>query len=384
MLVEPGWPEARVEAHSAGHRLPTVQMALSDALGAATAEPIRARTPLPPLDVSSMDGWVVSGDPPWRVVGEILAGHGRRAPLAPGQACTIATGAAIPTGSLGVLRREDGVLDAGGRVLGSVVPGQDVRLAGEEARAGDVLIDSGTVVGPAHVGLAAAGGHDRLLMVRRPRARVLVFGDELLHEGPARDGRIRDSLGPQLPAWLVRLGVDVVGWQWVADGLEAHVAAVASCHDVDLVVSSGGTAAGPVDHLRAAVSATGGQVAIDTVACRPGHPMLLAGWDGRWLVGLPGNPQAAVVALLTLGQPLCAALQGRRLPALGSVLMTEDVRTHGRTTRLIPCVTAGEHATPTPHIGSGMLRGLAAAEGFAIIPPGGCIAGDRVAWLALP
>jgi molybdopterin molybdotransferase len=384
MLIEPGWGAAREAAHRAGHRLPLELMDLADALGATTAGPIPALTPLPALDISSMDGWVVRGDPPWRVVGQILAGQSRRDPLAAGEACVISTGAPIPAGSLGVLRREDGQVDAGGRVLGTVTAGQDIRAAGEEARAGDVVIDSGVVLGPVHVGLAAAAGHDRLPMVRRPRARVLVFGDELLQAGPARDGRIRDSLGPQLPAWLKRMGVDVVGSQWIEDSVAAHVAALESSADVDLIVSSGGTAAGPADHLRSAISATQGRLLIDTVSCRPGHPMLLAGWGERWLVGLPGNPQAAVVALLTLGQPLCAALQGRPLPALGTVRMTETVRTHGHSTRLIPCVASDGTATPTAHIGSGMLRGLAAAGGFAVIRPGGCGAGDRVPWLPLP
>lgn len=382
-LVEPTWERARIAAHEAGRPLAVEAASLLDALGRITAEPVPALTPLPPHASSAMDGWAVCGDGPWTVVGAVLAGQVGD-PLQPGQAVRIATGAAVPANAHGVLRSEDGRLDDHGVLHGDVSDGQDIRSAGEEAAAGDVLIDKRTLLGPVHIGLAAAGGHDTLHVVRRARARVLVFGDELLRVGPARDGRVRDSLGPQLPAWLVRLGLEVTGIDWVEDTLDAHVRALTAASDVDIVVTTGGTAAGPVDYLRSALERTGGQVIIDTVACRPGHPMMLGQWDGRWLVGLPGNPQAAIAALMTLGQPLVAALHGQPLPDLEPVRMVEAVKSRGPNTRLVPSVVRSAEATPTPHIGSGMLRGLAAADGFAVIPPGGCAAGASVPFLPLP
>ncbi len=383
-LVEPSWPDARAAAHADGRALPAQTVGLIDALGRITAAPVLARTPLPAHASSAMDGWAVRGTAPWQVVGSVLAGQVLPSALQPGQAVRIATGAAVPAGARGVLRSEDGRLDDDGRLHGEVAEGQDVRRAGEEAESGDVLIEARTLLGPVHIGLAAAAGHDELTVVRRARARVLVFGDELLRTGPARDGRVRDSLGPQLPAWLTRLGLDVVGIDWVEDSLDSHVAALRQAADVDVVVTTGGTAAGPVDYLHSALEQTGGRVVVDTVACRPGHPMMLGRWEDRWLVGLPGNPQAAVAALLTLGAPLVAALYGQALPELHPVRMSEAVKSRGPNTRLVPCAVRSGDATPMPHIGSGMLRGLAAADGFAAIPAGGCQAGDSVPFVPLP
>jgi molybdopterin molybdotransferase len=332
-----------------------------------------------------MDGWAVSGSGPWTVVALIRAGHEHPTGLLPGQAATIATGAAAPSGTTGVLRFEDGRLDASGLLHGDVRVGQDIRPAGEEAGVGEVLVASGTILGPAHLGLAAAAGHDSLLVVRRPRARFLVLGDELLRSGPARDGKVRDSLGAQVPAWLQRMGCDVMGVEWIADTREAHAAALQGSDDVDLVVTSGGTAAGPVDYVREALADSAGELVVEGVDVRPGSPMLLGRWaDSRVLIGLPGNPQAAIVALMTFGRPVVDALTGRPLEEFGSRRLAGEVVSRGDRTRLVPCSLVDGECVPVDFIGSGMVRGLAAADGFAVVSGGRASSGDPVRWLPLP
>jgi molybdopterin molybdotransferase len=196
---------------------------------------------------------------------------------------------------------------------------------------------------------------------------------------------VRDSLGPQIPAWLQRLGVDVVSVVPVEDTLAAHIAALEQCRDVDVVITTGGTAAGPVDHLHGALAATAGELLVDSVAVRPGHPMLMGRWGhGRWLLGLPGNPQSAVIALLTLGVPLVDALNGVESKPLGHVRVSEDVSAPPTETRLVLAQRADGTATPTAHLGSAMLRGLASADGLVVIPPGGASVGDVARWLDLP
>lgn len=381
----PDWNRARRIAHRSGAALEDEALSVVDADRRVLAVDVPARTPLPPRDASAMDGWAVAGSGPWVIVGDVRAGGPPELSLADGEAVTIATGAAVPAGTTGIVRREDGVLAPDGRLSSMHPSSSDIRRAGEEVAAGELILTHGTVLGPAHLGLAAAAGHDTLDVVRRSRARYLVFGDELLRSGAAREGMVRDSLGPQVPGWLDRLGVDVVDVAWVADSLDAHREALAAATDVDLVVTSGGTAHGPVDFLREAVELTGGRLVVDTVDVRPGHPMLLGRWDEpRWLLGLPGNPQAAIAALMTLGAPLIAALHGQPLPRLGERRLTEYAAARGTATRLILCTSAGAECTPTAYIGSGMLRGLAAADGFAVIPPSGSVMGDPVAWLPLP
>ncbi len=380
-LTEPPWDEARGAAHAAAVPLPVQSVPVGEAVGRVLATPAVAATPLPPFDSSAMDGYAVAGDGPWHLVGEVLAGYPLARVLNHGECVRIATGGAVPDGATAVLRWEDAEVRQQ-RVMGVVARGRDIRPAGEEVAAGATLVPAGTLLGPAHVGLAAAGGADRLEVAQRPRASVLIFGDELLQEGPARGGRVRDSLGPQLPGWLARLGVETVALRHVPDTLDAHVRAVEQAEG-DIVVTTGGTAAGPVDHLHRALAQVGASLVVDSVAVRPGHPMLLARWPHRWLIGLPGNPQSAVVALLSLGAPLVAGLTRRPPPSLGTCVLAEDVPAPATETRLVLARLQDGRARPVAHLGSGMLRGLADADGFAVVSPGGQPAGTTARWLPL-
>lgn len=383
-LVAPSWDDARQAAHACGTALGIESVALGRAHRRTLAREVRAATDLPPFLSSAMDGWAVHGDGPWTVVGAVLAGGSPLARLEPGQAAGIATGAAVPAGATAVVRREDGTL-VGDELYAEAVPGRHLRPAGEEAVGGALLIPAGSVLGPAHLGLAAAAGADALDVVRRPTARLLVLGDELLDHGAPDGSRVRDALGPQVPAWLERLGVDCRGIIRVPDTLDAHLAALDAAGDVDLVVTTGGTAAGPADHVHRALAARGGRLVVDSVAVRPGHPMLLASLpERRWLLGLPGNPQAAVAALLTLGGPLVAALLGRPLPGLGSALCSEALSAPPHATRLVLAGLGPDGAEPTPHLGSGMLRGLVVADGYLVVPPGGSAARQPLRWLPMP
>lgn len=389
------WAEAYQRAGTVAGPLPLTDVPLAEAPGQVLGEPLRAGCDLPPFDTSAMDGWAVAGPGPWRLRGvrvgarfeadAVLAGTPEVAALADGEAVGVATGARLPPGATAVLRRERGrVADPPGSVpllhgtVGGI--GTDVRPRGLECRRGEPLLSAGTLVTPPVVGLAAAAGHDTLPVVRRPRVDVLVLGDELLDAGLPRDGRIRDALGPMLPGWLTSLGAGVEGVRHVRDTIAALRTAIGGSR-ADVLVTTGGTAAGPVDHVHTVLAVVGARTVVDGVAVRPGHPMLLAVLDdGRPLVGLPGNPLAAVSGLLTLLVPLLRALAARPpAPALTATLTTA-VTGHPTDTRLVP-VRGGE---PLHHVGPAMLRGLAAADGMAVVPPGGAPAGTRVGRLALP
>ncbi|GHJ30045.1 hypothetical protein TPA0910_44780 [Streptomyces hygroscopicus subsp. sporocinereus] len=492
------WPDARAIAaraavKEAAHTAP-VMLPLSEALGQVLAAPLAALTDLPPFDTSAMDGWALSGPGPWRLPTDeenqghgILAGHGEAAPLPDGHAVRIATGARVPPGATAVLRSEYGT-DAGDGWLHAspahpVVLGQDIRTRGQECRSGDQLLPAGTLVTPAVLGLAAAAGYDELPTVRRPRVEVLVLGDELLTEGLPYDGRIRDALGPMVGPWLRALGAELSGTRRLADEADAVYAAVAES-SADVVVTTGGTAAGPLDHVHPTLRRLGAELLVDGVAVRPGHPMLLArlapvgperegsgpedaepgspepggpgpgspgrgspapgspgpgsrepgssgsgsrepgspgrgspgprkpepgnsgparpessgnaesprGAEGRrspsgparHLVGLPGNPLAAVSGLLTLAEPLLRTLTGRPAPAPGPAPLAEAVQGHPRDTRLVPVAFRQDMAVPLRFNGPAMLRGIAVADGLAVIPPGGAKRGAEVEVLDLP
>ncbi|MFF7970588.1 molybdopterin-binding protein [Streptomyces sp. NPDC007905] len=384
------WPRARAIAARAarsGSRATPVSVSLADALGLVLAAPLDALTDLPSFDTSAMDGWAVAGPGPWEVREEgVLAGHAQPGPLTDGEAVRIATGARIPGDTTAVLRTEHGRTDAQGRLHATreVSHGQDIRPRGQECRSGDQLLPVGTLITPAVLGLAAAAGYDAVTAVPRPRAEVLVLGDELLTEGLPHDGLIRDALGPMLPPWLRALGAEVTAVRRLGDDAKALRKALTSS-TADLVVTTGGTAAGPVDHVHPTLDRIGAELLVDGVKVRPGHPMLLARTkENQHLVGLPGNPLAAVSGLLTLAEPLLRTLAARPAPEPYTLPLREAVQGHPYDTRLIPVVLRGDHAVPLHYNGPAMLRGIAAADALAVVPPGGARQGEEAELLDLP
>jgi molybdopterin molybdotransferase len=410
---EPGpldWADARSAARRAGDggSAPARTAGLDEAFGLVLAEPLAALADLPAFDTSAMDGWAVSGPGPWRLLdrgpAQGLAGSGRPQPLADGTAVRIATGAELPPGATAVLRSEHGSVRADGRgspVLhdrpapaAPVELGRDIRPRGQECRRGDRLLPAGARITPAVLGLAAAAGHDALPAYPRPTVELLVLGDELLDSGPPGDGRVRDALSPMLPHWLRGCGAETLpGVRRIRDdfGLLRDALRLSPAR---VVVTTGGTAAGPVDFVHSALEEAGGRLLVDGVRVRPGHPMLLAELPpaeggavrgARWLVGLPGNPLAAVAGLVTLLQPLLAGLAGEGAAA-GALRGTAGsaLPGHVRDTRLLPVVLDGGAVRPLSFDGPAMLRGLAAAEGLAVVPPGGVASGQPVEVLRLP
>jgi molybdopterin molybdotransferase len=383
------WRDARATATRAargGTRRAPVSVPPEAALGRPLAAPLTALTDLPSFDTSAMDGWAVAGPGPWKVRDEgVLAGHATHPPLADGEAARIATGARVPADTTAVLRTEHGHTEASRlHALRPVAQGQDIRPRGQECRSGDQLLPAGTMVTPAVLGLAAAAGYDVLTVAPRPRAEILVLGDELLTEGLPHGGLIRDALGPMLPSWLRALGAEVTAVRRLGDDAEAlHRAIVDS--DADVLLTTGGTAAGPVDHVHPTLRRIGAELLVDGVQVRPGHPMLLARTkDGRHLVGLPGNPLAAVSGLLTLAEPLLRGLAARPAPEPYARPLREAVHGHPGDTRLVPVVLRGGGPVPLHYNGPAMLRGIAAADALAVIPPGGARAGQEVELLGLP
>ncbi|WP_240799777.1 molybdopterin molybdotransferase MoeA [Streptomyces sp. A1277] len=399
---EVSWDEARGVAGRVGRGVrPRVgRLVLDRALGHVLAEPLVALTDLPSFDTSAMDGWAVAGPGPWNIREEdgILAGHAAPAPLPDGDAVRIATGARIPAEVTAVVRSEHAHADEAKGLLyaqRAVSQGQDIRPRGQECRSGEHLLPAGTVVTPAVLGLAAAAGYDELPVHPRPRVDVLVLGDELLGEGLPHDGLIRDALGPMIGPWVRALGAEVSAPRRLGDDAEALWQALTGS-DADLIITTGGTAAGPVDHVHRVLARIGAELLVDGVAVRPGHPMLLArlAAGGPCLVGLPGNPLAAVSGLLTLAGPLLTGLAGRTPDEPYRVAVRDDVHGHPHDTRLVPVChraagepgTAGgrEYVVPLHYNGPAMLRGIAAADGLAVVEPGGVRSGTEVEILDLP
>jgi molybdopterin molybdotransferase len=366
-----GWADARRTAHAAGRPLPPVAVPFADSLGCALADPLWALAPLPAFDTAAMDGWAVRGAGPWRVVGRVLAGGAAAAPLQDRQAVEVATGAQTPLGTDAVLPYEHGAV-VGVELVGEVQPGRHVRRAGEECPARTAVLPAGTVLTAAGVGLAAALGHDVLRVHPQPRVAALVTGDELLRSGLPGDGQVRDAVGPLLAGALDLASLDHLGDDpdLLAKGVLAATA--------DVVVTTGASSVGRADFLPAVLRQLDAALLVDGVDVKPGHPQTLARLpDGRLLVGLPGNPLAALAGVVTLLNPLLAGLAGRPLPDLETARLTEAVAAAGGT-RLVPVSLSSGLARPTGHGGAAMLRGAAVADGFAVVTRA-VEAGDPVA-----
>ena len=392
------WAEARQAAFDAAEPIAAGPVALELALGRRLDRDIVALQDMPHYASSAMDGWAVNGTGPW-----ITTEPGVR--LAPHQASPIATGGLIPPGAKAVLRSESAVLakDEDGLPIlttgGTARPGeprtgQHVRNAGEEAREGDVLVKAGAVLNPAHLALAALAGYDDLQVQGKPVVRLILTGAEVVERGIPEPGKVRDTFGPQLPAVLEMLGGIPGGQQRIGDSYEEWLAALedvvpevpgAPGLPADVVITTGGTGRSGTDHLRRAVAELGGRLVIDGVAMRPGHPVVLAELqDGRFVLGLPGNPLAAMMALSTVGAPLLAALGHGSMPEVREVPCGTLIEPDPGRTRLMPFRLLYGMASPAQHTGPGMMRGLASADGVMVVPPHGVQLGELVPAFALP
>lgn len=384
---EVDWDNARRQASRAATALLHELIPLSQAVNRSTAQDYVALCELPAYTTSAMDGWAVSGGGPWKIIGEIKAGAPYAKELSEGTALRIATGAVIPKGTFGVIRWEIAE-EINGKVHAQAVAGADIRPAGEECHQGDLLVGKGTKLSPSHLGLLASTGYDQIKVFRKPRVAILLLGDELQLTGIPSLGLVRDSLGPQLPGWLQRLGAEVISVNYVADELEsvvqALVDAVPTC---DLIITTGGTADGPRDHVHAALSQIGVTFIVDRVRSRPGHPSLLAMLKSHTdlpVLGLPGNPQSAIVGLMTLGAPILGALQGQVLSELSIVPTRSELKAPENFTRLVLGNLIDGEFEMGEHLGSAMLRGLVNSTGFALAPSGITPIGAKIRWLPLP
>jgi molybdopterin molybdotransferase len=363
------WADAHTAARTAATPLAARTTPARSAIGLMVTEPVLAATASPRADIAAMDGYAVAGPGPWRPVGRRLAGDpGEQPGLAAGEAVEIGTGAPVPGGTEAVLPYEDSRLDDG-LVAGSPAR-PHIRYAGENGRPGEEIFPAGrrlTAVGAATM---TQFGVDEVTAVPRPRVTLLVTGNEVVMHGTPGPGQVRDSFSPLVTAVAESAGAEVTRARHVRDDPDALRAALAVA-DADIVVVSGASSAGAADHLHGVLGALGADWLVDTVECRPGHPQGLAVLPGgRWVVSLPGNPYAGLVAALTLLGPIAAALAGDPRPAPARAVVTGTAKTHPTAVRVVP-VELLAHATAriVPGARPASLRAAATADALAVLPP---------------
>jgi molybdopterin molybdotransferase len=336
-----------------------------------------------------MDGYALIAGPEaeLEVIGEARAGHPAREALHTGATIRISTGAAIPEGADAVvpMERTDNGTE---RVrVPAVERGANIRRAGEDIRAGDVVLRAGTVIGAAELGVAASVGRASLRCARRPRVAVLVTGDELTPPGEAlAPGGIYSSNSFVLSAQVERAGADLACRGTVPDTPEGTREAVRDALEgADVVIVSGGVSVGPHDHVKDALRDLGLAERFWGVRLRPGKPTWFGTREGKLAFGLPGNPVSAMVTFQLFARPALAALQGadadaRRTTAVLAHPLARNERREEAVRVRLRHTDEGLVAEATGAQGSHMLTSMLGADGLALIAPGEgeLAAGERV------
>ena len=295
--------------------LPAENVPLEGAARRVLAEPARAEIDLPPFPSSAMDGYAVRGDETpgrLRIEARIAAGNPATAALESGQAMGIATGGVVPDGADAVIPIEY-VVEHGNEIeIGSAVErGDNVRPRGGDIRAGEVVVEAGSVLTPARLGALAAAGIQQVRCARRPRAAVLPTGTELRRPGePLSAGEIYEANGLILSAQLEAAGAVVELMPAVGDDEAAHRGALEHALDADVVVTSGGVSVGPHDLVRRVEAELGVEEVFWRVSVKPGKPIAFGVRERTLVFGLPGNPVSALVGFMLFVEPAIRALQG--------------------------------------------------------------------------
>ncbi|MGI9862678.1 molybdopterin molybdotransferase MoeA [Moorella naiadis] len=395
-----------------------VKIELKKAAGRVLAAPVVAPQPFPPFPRSLVDGYALGplpinggsdvvpgpGGPaapnldhpdsprerdtrePWlayRVAATIAAGSKMTVSLGPGTAATIFTGARPPEGTVAIIPREQ--VEVQGGLIRAPQPavGKYLEPVGAEVRAGEEVLAAGTCLGPAEVGLLAALGLAQVTVYRRPVVAVAGSGSELLalNGAPAPEQgeapRIYNSNFYALAAAVTAAGGEVLPVGPVADDLEEQVRLYQEAlAEADLLLTTGGAGGSARDLTAAAFAAAGGEVMFTEVAIRPGRRVIAARQGAKLLLGLPGNPPAALVACYLLAVPVIKALGGREAaPAVFPAVLTsalDKIRTERSFIwARVRATAAGWEAAPLSRRPGG-IRAAISANALIDVPPG-CI-----------
>jgi molybdopterin molybdotransferase len=362
--------------------LGTERVEILSALGRVLAEPIVSRREIPPWPNSSMDGYAVRAADTGRgvaltVVGRVEAGSVPAHRVGAGEAIRIFTGAPLPDGADAVVPQED--VDAvNGRIdlRGSVNQAAYVRAAGEDVRVGDQVLEPGTVLSAAEIGLLATLGYSQVRAYRRPRVAILSTGNELADLGTEPGpGQIPNTNTYSLTAQVLEAGGEPMILGVAPDRLEAIAERVARARDADMMVSSAGVSVGDLDLVRKALTEAGAELHLWQVSMRPGKPITFGSLGGHPVFGLPGNPVSAMVTFELFVRPALLKMAGRRKltrPRLRARALTTIANPGNRRGYLRVRLERdgdGVGARLTGEQGSAILRSMVIADGLAVIPP---------------
>lgn len=371
--------------------LAPVRVPLLEAVGLVLAVDVAATIDIPPFRNSAMDGYALRSadtsaatrDAPveLRVTDTIAAGDAPECEVRPGEAVRIMTGAPLPPGADTVIRFEEvELLEGAGtgaravKIRRPVQAHENVRDPGEDLPRGEVAIPAGTVLGAAEIGALAALNVSEVEVHRRPRVAVLSTGDEVQDLGDELSpGKIRDANSYALAAMITGYGGEAVRLGIAGDSVGDLRDRLKAARDFDLIVTSGGVSHGDYDVVKDVLRADGA-IELWSVRMKPGKPLAFGEIGGTPLLGLPGNPAAALVSFDQFGRPAILRMLGHRelrLPEI-SARLTEPISNRGGRRHFERGVVGyrnGEFQVRTTGIhGSAMLSAMMAANCYIVVP----------------
>lgn len=356
---------------------------LADAWDRVAAAPVRARVQQPPADLSAMDGYALhaadgAAGAVLRVIGAAPAGHPFAGHVGRGEAVRLFTGSVVPDGADAILLQEDATRDgATVQVNEAVVQGRHIRRAGQDFRAGDVVVPRGRRITARDIGVAAAANHPWLSVHRRPRVAILATGDEIAMPGePIPPGGIVSSNSHALAALVRAAGGEPVVLPVARDEHAAIGAAADSVAGMDMLVTTGGASVGDHDLVIEALKARGMTLDFWRIAMRPGKPLLFGQLGAMPVLGLPGNPVSAMVCAILFLLPALSLLSGLpgAPPPVTSAILGAGVKANDQRADFLRAGIQRDSAGrivvfPFAVQDSAMLRRLAAADALVLRAP---------------
>ncbi len=344
----------------------------------------------PPFDASAMDGYAIRFTDAeqlpvtLKVIGESAAGKGFDGTLKSGEAVRIFTGAPLPAGADTVVIQENTKQeDDQVTLLEDVEKGRHIRLSGLDFRDGECLLQTGHVLDPASLSLAAASGHAKLQVYTQPRTAILATGNELVPAGtiPAADQIVSsNSYGV---AEIVRCNGGVAeDLGIVPDDLVKIAQSIrnVAASDADILITLGGASVGDHDLVHKALINCGVDLGFYKIAMRPGKPLMFGtlARDAKkplLVLGLPGNPVSSLVCSYVFLAPLVARLAGKTpMTRIASAILAQDMAENGNRRDYARATLAYDSngellATPLPVQDSSMLTVITRADGLLIREP---------------
>lgn len=373
--------------------LPTEDISIYDSWERVLANDIYADSNLPPFANSSMDGYAVrfedvegaSAENPIKlpVSMDIPAGRAPRFPLEPGAAARIMTGAPIPEGADVVIPVEHTDSDWENQpgmpeyvqIFESAARGSNIRLPGEDVKAGQLVLSGSTELRPQDIGILAALGQGDLSVYQKPKVAILSSGDELVSVyDPLTPGKIRDTNSFTLTGLVKALGADVINFPIARDNKDSIRAMFYSAvaKKPNMIITSAGVSVGAADLIKKLLSEMG-QVDFWRINMRPGKPVAYGSLADIPFFGLPGNPVSAMVTFDVLVRPALLKMMGKsKKLTIRQAKLKQSVKSDGRRSYIRVKLEYNDDgqlwASTTGTQSSGALMSMVLADGLLVLP----------------